>query len=146
MKNGSEGFTFGNVDDWRADPDKCRNGVPFEMGKGRALIVRRANLYDREVQAHFKGTNWDDPHDVQQAFARVLVVGWQGITDAAGVPIPYTPDACVALFEYLPELWESLNRFAQDRQNYQYTQAGEDAEAVKSSRGGEVAQVPTAHS
>lgn len=145
MLNG-EGFTFGNVDDWRTDPAKCRDGVPFDMGRGRALIVRRANLYDREIQAHFTKVDWDDKHAVQDIFARVLVVDWQGITNAAGEPVPYSPEACVALFQFANELWEDLNRFAMNRANYVYARAQEDAEAVKHSRGGEAAQVPTAHS
>jgi hypothetical protein len=145
MMNG-EGFTFGNVDDWRTDPDKCKNGVPFDMGQGRALIVRRANLYDREVQAHFTKVEWDDKRAVQEIFARVLVVDWKGITNAAGEPIPYTPEACVALFQFANELWEDLNRFALNRANYTYARAQEDSEAVKHSRGGETAPGPTAHS
>lgn len=145
MMNG-EGFSFGNLDDWRTDPAKCRDGVPFDMGKGRTLIVRRANLYDREVQAHFKKVDWDVRESVQEVFARVLVVGWTGITNDAGEPIPYSPEACMALFHFANELWEDLNRFAMNRANYQYERAVEDAEAVKLSRGGEAAQVPTAHS
>jgi hypothetical protein len=145
MMNG-EGFSFGNMDDWLTDPEKCRNGVPFHMGKGRALIVRRANLYDREIQAHFKKVDWDDKAAVQAIFARVLVVDWQGITDDAGQAIPYSPQACMALFRFVPDLWEELNRFAMDRTNYQLARAQEDADALKHSRGGEVAQVPTAHS
>jgi len=145
MMNG-EGFTFGNVDDWRSDPDKCRNGVPFDMGRGRALIVRRANLYDREIQAHFEKVDWKDTAAVQQVFARVLVVGWQGITDADGDPIPYSPDACLALFAFANELWEDLQRFALNRANYRFQQAQEDAEAVKTTRDGRTAAEPIAHS
>src|SRR3982751_2269104 len=143
MMNG-EGFDFGNVDDWRADRDKCRNGVPFSMGKGRTLIVRRANLFDREVSSHFHKVDWTDKHAVQEIFARMLVVEWHGLVTRTGEPIPYSPEACLALFEVLPDLWEELQRFAMNRANYAVAQATEDAEAVKHLRGGETAQVPTA--
>jgi hypothetical protein len=149
MKNGNgsgSGYQFGGLDEWRSDPEKCRNGVPFDLGKGRALIVRRANLYDREIQAHFATVDSKDTAAVQALFARVLVVGWVGIVDIHGEPIPYSPDACVALLNYANEIWEELNRFAMNRANYAVTQAKEDIEAVKGIRDGEPAQAPTANS
>lgn len=144
MLNG-EGFTFGNLDDWRTDPAKCRDGVPFEMGKGRALIVRRANLFDREIQAHFKNVDWQDSAAVQEVFARTLVVDWRGITDSDGDPVPFSAAACLALFKHANELWEELQRFALNRANYAYQAAQEDEAAVKTSRAGATAQAPTAH-
>ena len=124
----------------------CRDGVPFDMGDGRALIVRRANLYDRAVQAHFEDIDKKDTRAVQEVFARVLVADWRGIVDAAGEPIPYSVDACLALFEYANELWDELQRFALNRANFRYEQAQEDVAAVKVSRDGEPVQAPTANS
>jgi len=145
MMNG-EGFKFGNMDEWRTDPDKCRNGVPFDLGKGRALIVRRANLYDREIQAHFAKLDTKDTAAVQAMFARVLVVDWVGIVDDAGDPIPYSADACVALFHYANEIWDELQRFSMDRANFAVAKRQEDSDALKHSRDGAAVQASTANS
>lgn len=140
------GVKFGNLDDWRIDPDKARNGVPFDLGMGRALLVRRANLYDRAVSVHFENVDWKSVDVVQAIYARYLVVGWSGILDDAGADVPYTPDACVALFHFAPDIWDGLQRFSLDRANYRLTKAKEDSDAVKPLRDGEPVPAPTANS
>jgi hypothetical protein len=142
----SEGYRFANLNDWRTDPDKCRNGATFDLGLGRALIVRRANLFDREIQALFDGLNPTDTRGFQKVFANHLVVGWRGILDADGAPIPFSPDACLALFEYAGDVWDDLQRFAMNRANYRYTETQEDSEALKGSRDGATVQASTANS
>lgn len=145
MQNGKH-YTFGNLHDWRTDPDKCANGVPFEIGLGRALIVRRANIYDRAVQAQFESIARDDDKAMQAVFARIIVLDWRGIVDDAGDPVPYSPEACIALLEYANELWHDLQRFALNRANYAYTRNQEDSDALKTSRDGEPVPAPTANS
>jgi len=144
MNNGN-GFTFGNLHDWRTDPDKCAQGVPFDLGQGRALIVRRANINDREIQAQFANVERDDEKATQGVFARVLVVDWRGFVDGNGEPIPYSPEACVAMLEYANEVWEPLQRFALNRANYAYTQSQEEIAGLKASRDGAQVQAPTAN-
>lgn len=144
--NSAAPVTFGNLDDWRTDPDKARHGVPFDLGQGRALIVRRANLYDRELQAHFEQVDSKDTRAIQAVFARHLVAGWTGIQDGDGNEIPFSPENCLALFEYAPDVWEQLQRFAMNRANYGVTKAREDSDAVKTSRDGAPVLAPTANS
>lgn len=145
MNNGAA-VKFGNLDDWRTDPDKVRNGVPFDLGQGRTLLVRRANLYDRELQAHFEQIDSKDTAAVQAVFARHLVAGWSGIRDADGNDIPFTVDNCLALFAFAPDVWEQLQRFAMNRANYGVNKAQGDVDAVKPLRDGEPVQAPTANS
>lgn len=140
------GLDFGNLDDWRTDPTKARNGVAFDMGKGRALIVRRANLYDRELLALFENVDTKDGRRIQEIFAHALVVDWRGIVDATGAPVPFTPHACMSLFAYAPDLWEELQRFAMNRANFRFEKSQADADAVKSSRDGGTVHPPTANS
>lgn len=147
MQNGkSEAYRFAGLQDWRTDPDKVRNGVPFDMGLGRALIVRRANLFDRQIQVLFEGVDAKDPRALQKVFADHLVVDWRGIIDPDGAPVPFSPEACMALFEYASDLFDDLQRFALNRANYRYTEAQEDTEALKVSRDGVPVQAPTANS
>jgi len=146
MQNGkSEGWRFAGLEDWRTDPDKARNGVPFDMGLGRALIVRRANLFDREIQALFEGVDPKYSRALQKVFAAHLVADWRGIVDPDGVPIPFSPEACAALFEYASDLFDDLQRFALNRANYRYSETQEDNEALKGSRAGAQVQAPTAN-
>lgn len=138
-------YSFGNLEDWRTDPDKCAQGVPFDLGLGRALIVKRANINDRAIQAAFAAIDRDDEKAMQEVFARTLVVGWQGIRDDAGEPVPYSPEACLAFLEYANEIWPSLQRFALNRANYAYTKTQEEIEGLKASRDGAQVQAPTAN-
>lgn len=142
----STGVKFGNMDDWRVDPEKARNGVPFDLGMGRALIVRRANLYDRAVAVHFENVDWKTVEVVQRIYARHLVVDWRGICDDTGAEVAYTPDACVALFQFAPDIWDGLQRFSLDRANYRITKAKEDSDAVKTLRDGEAVPAHIANS
>lgn len=142
----SEGYKFGNVNDWRTDPEKSRNGAPFDMGLGRVLLVRRANLMDRAIQALFDGVDSKNTPAFQKIFAQHFVAGWSGILDADGAPIPFSPAACVALFEFAGDIWDDLQRFAMNRANYRYAETQEDSEALKGSRDGVEVQAPTANS
>jgi len=144
MNNGS-GYTFGNLHDWRTDPDKCTNGAPFDLGQGRTLIVRRANINDREIQAQFAAVDRDDEKATQEVFARTLVKDWRGFVDDKGEPIPFSPEACAAMLAYANEIWEPLQRFAMNRANYAYTQNQEEIAGVKASRDGAQVQAPTAN-
>lgn len=129
--NDAAAVQFGNLDDWRVDADKARSGVPFDLGQGRALIVKRANLFDRAVAALFTDVDVTSEPAIQGVYAHHLVVGWRGILDQAGHDIPYTPAACLALFAHAPEVWEALQRFSLSRANYRMEKSREDAETLK---------------
>src|SRR4051812_10011372 len=91
-------FDFGNVDDWHTDPDIVKNGAPFDAGKGRVILVRRSGGANRKLMGALAGISPDDDAAFQSVYARLIVTGWTGFTDRSGDPIPYSPEACVALF------------------------------------------------
>jgi hypothetical protein len=143
MMNG-EGFTFSGLDAWRTDPAKCRDGVEFAIGPGQALIVRRANVNDRAIQALFAEVDRQDVRAMREIYARHLIAGWRGIVDGAGDPVPYSVDACLALLDYANELWDQIMAFSMTRANYQYAKAQEDIDQAKTFRDGAPVQAPTA--
>ena len=141
--NGKQPFDFGNVDDWHTDPEIVKNGAPFDAGRGRVLMVRRAGGANRRLMSALAALDPKDENAFQEVYARMVVTGWSGLTDRQGEPIPYSTEACTALFEHCPELFFALLLFSNDRSNYRQAAHSEDQAAVKPPSGGSEAQAPT---
>jgi hypothetical protein len=45
---------------------------------------------------------------VIESYAEGVVIGWEGVTDREGNPIPFSVENCVKLFVDLPELFEDV--------------------------------------
>ena len=136
---------FGNLDDWKTDPRAQTTGVPLDLGRGRLLYIRRAGTVSREFVAAIAarqaaGVDPDDPDEQMALYARSVVVGWEGITDGAGEPIPFTSSACLELFRAFPEVWALVWPFANSRSNFRAQQHEEDKQQVKTLPGGETAR------
>jgi hypothetical protein len=137
------GFEFGNVDDWHTDPEVVKHGAPFDAGRGRVLLVRRAGGANRKLMTALAGLDPNNESAFQEVYARMVVTGWSGFTDRQGEPIPYSPAACTALFVHCPELFFELLLFSNNRANYRQAAHTEDQAAVKPPSGGSEAQAPT---
>ena len=111
-------YRFGNFNDWHTDPALVANGVPFDAKHGRTLIVRRAGGMNRKLMAAVADIEQSDEHALMRAYAAHVVVGWEGVHDPDGAPIPYSAEACLALFEFAPELFLAMLVFVGDRTNY----------------------------
>lgn len=136
---------FGNLDDWKIDPRSLTTGVPLDLGRGRSLFIRRAGTVSREFVAacaarQSAGVDPDDPDEQMVLYARSVVVGWAGIVDSAGQPIPFTSEACLELFRAYPEVWALVWPFANSRSNFRTQEMQEDREQVKPPPGGETAR------
>lgn len=136
---------FGNLDDWKTDPRAYTTGIPLDLGQQRALFLRRAGTVSREFVAAIAarqaaGVDPDDPDEQKVLYARSVVVGWSGIVDAAGEPIPYTPEACIELFRAYPEIWALVWPFANSRANFTAHEMEADRQQVKALPGGETAR------
>jgi hypothetical protein len=132
MNDTSNKPRFGNLRDWHTDEKLARDGARLDLGDGRALLVRRTGTGNRAFLAAAAELDSDDQTAQFETYARHVVSGWEGIVDAAGAPIPYTPEECVALFQYAPEIFDAVWVFATKRANYQVKESAEDADAVKS--------------
>ena len=134
---------FGNLNDWHTDPALELQGVPLDLGAGRSLIVRRAGTRNREFSVAVVGIDVTDAQRMGEVLARTVVIGWCGITDDHGEPIPFSPDACVAMFEWAPDVYEKVARFATERANFAGVELEEEKSAVKKRSGGARAPVHT---
>lgn len=122
---------FGNLDDWHTDEARTRDGAPLDLGNGRTLLVRRSGTRNRVFMAAVADMDPGDEPAQFALYARHIVAGWSGILDARGEPIPYTPEACVALFEYAPEMFDTVMMFAAQRGNFREKELAESRDAVK---------------
>jgi hypothetical protein len=122
---------FGNVDDWRSDPQREREGAPCSIGSGRELIVRRAGSRNREYMAGVMNVAAGDVPALQRLFAETVVVGWRGIRDRQGAEIAYSPQACAQLFAQAPDLADHVARFAADRANFHAEEVAAEGESLK---------------
>jgi len=53
-----------------------------------------------------------------EAFAEAVVLGWDGVCDREGNPIPFSEKNCVKLFEDLPDLFHDLREQASKLANF----------------------------
>lgn len=131
MSDEKSAYRFGNFNDWRTDPALCANGVPFDAKGGRTLIVRRAGGMNRKLMAAMADVTANDEAALMRAYAEHVVVGWEGVLDPDGAPIPYSSDACFALFDFAPELFLAMLVFVGDRTNYGAAKLEESKENLK---------------
>lgn len=61
-----------------------------------------------------------------ELFAETIVLGWEGINDADGNPIPFSKEACLKLFNDLPALFDDLLARANDLSTFQNEEIEED--------------------
>src|SRR5262245_61157977 len=132
--------------DWHTDADMAVNGVPLDLGDGRALLVRYGGTMNRDFMAAMVGVEENDTPALAQVCARTLVTGWRGITDEAGEPVPFSTEACVELYGYAPELVGRTWIFAAQRANFRVQEMAADKEQLKKSSGGAKAQAHTRRS
>jgi hypothetical protein len=121
---------FGNVDDWRSDLAREREGVPCPLGAGRELLVRRAGSRNRAYMAGVMNVAAGDLPALQRLFAETIVVGWRGIRDRQGAEVPYSPEACAELFGQAPDLADHVARFAADRANFHAEEVAAEGERL----------------
>ena len=62
-----------------------------------------------------------------EVYAECVVLGWEGVTDRAGVPLAYSKEACVRLFTDLPDLFQEVIAESQRLQNFRAVQKDEDS-------------------
>jgi len=122
---------FGNFDDFHSDPRREAEGVPFDLGQGRALIVKRSGTRNREFMAAVADI---DPHNRDSqidVFVRTIVKGWQGVKDRTGNEIEFSVDACKALFEFAPDLLDQAALFANERGNFASEEIAREKDELK---------------
>lgn len=122
---------FGNFDDFHSDPRREVEGVRMDLGQERALIVKRSGVRNREFMAAVANIDPQNRDEQIDIFVRTIVKGWSGVKDRAGEEVPYSIDACKALFEFAPDLLDKVATFAMERANFANEEIEKEKEALK---------------
>jgi len=85
--------------------------------KFNAAVERRMRPHRRALQA---GTLDPEVGDriAAECFAEAVVLGWEGVTDRQGNPLPFTRENCVQLLLDLPDLFADLRTQATNLSNF----------------------------
>lgn len=117
---------------FETDPELEKTGIILHYGlnsKGQPIGIRVARAgganeqFNKRVEALFK------PHRRQvqsnsmdrkllvslmkQAYAETVVLGWENVEDKSGNPMTFSKQACLDLFEQLPDLYADVQEQAQ---------------------------------
>lgn len=141
---------FKNISDWQSNTDLEAGGVPVDLGKGRAILVKRAGgsnrafkvaladelrlmMGDREASEVSEAEL--DPV-LRKLYADHVVLGWSGFVDENDAPISFSPAAFLELMDLAPDMWIEVRTHAKQRESFQDAALERDKEALgKFSRG-----------
>jgi hypothetical protein len=110
------------------EPLKAANGeivsikvLGPDSGKYRSLSrtqIRKRLAKRAAGNTEFTDADMDETdHDAMEILAG-CTVGWNGILDKAGKPIPCTPENALKLFENYPVVREQVDLFISERANF----------------------------
>lgn len=108
------------------DKDIEKKGVVIDYGAFSITVARAGGSnvkYTKTVDALSKpyrraiANETIAPEQVKkimrEAYAKSVVVGWTGMVDATGAPIPFTVQNCIRVFEDLDDLFSDVMEQAQ---------------------------------
>ncbi len=120
------------------------SGVWINYGNGIRILVARAGGSNKRFETLIR--NLTKPHRksikgetidedtltdiLQEAYAKAVVLKWEGVTDKSGAVMACTVENIKKLFQMLPALWNDLREFAADFRNFLHNEEDVD-EAVK---------------
>lgn len=112
-----------NIYDKFATDNKAeQEGIVLDYGDGLEIRIARAggsNLkFEKLVQARMRKFERLRQNDLlelsvlrpvmREIYAEAVVLGWSGVTDRAGNPMPFSRENCIKLFTDLPDLFEDV--------------------------------------
>lgn len=116
---------------FKTDKTLEREGIVLDYGDFKIKIARAggANIafqralaekvrpYRRQIDA---GTLPDDVAEklFLEVYAESVVLGWEGVTDENGEPLPFTKENAVKLFSDLPDLFRDVQNQAASIANF----------------------------
>lgn len=119
--------------------------LDFGEGIGRFLIYRAGGANQRYhnfmrshiLKKHGRAINANTIGEEKarrlwaEVYAKTVVIKWEGVKDRDGQDIPYSEERCVQLFMDLPELFNTIQREADNFANFKKAELDADAEALK---------------
>lgn len=126
-----------NAKDWITDA-ALYDGAPLDLGQGRTLYVKRYGQRNRAFIAAISALPAGNSEEANEAplreiYARTLIAGWSGFTDANGQAVPYSVEECVELLQAAPEIFDAVSIFAAQRANFRTREQQEERDEVKKS-------------
>jgi len=117
------------------------DGINLDYGKFQIRIARagganqayikmlgdRLKPYRRRL-ANGTMDNATSERLLAEIYAGSVILGWEGVTDAEGIPIEFTRDNCVKLLLDLPELFRDIQEQAQKVANFRAEEIEADAQ------------------
>lgn len=103
-----------------------REGITVDYGDGIKVRVARAGGSNREYIArleqisrkHRRQIQLDIlPEDVagkitRELYADTIILGWEGVTDREGKPLPFNRENVIKILEDLPDLFKDIQEHA----------------------------------
>ena len=111
---------------------ESEKGIVLDFGEFQIRILRASkknkkymlamkkfhNKFERQMQK--KILSDDKAHDIlTQVYAESIVIDWKGVKDDKGKDMPYSQEACLKLFNDLPEMFKMIVEEAESITNFQ---------------------------
>lgn len=81
------------------------------------LLTKKLRPYKRQLENETLDPD-TGTRVMAEVYAEAIVTGWEGVTDSADKPLPFTRDNCVKLFLDLPDLFRDVQEQAQKLANF----------------------------
>lgn len=117
---------------FKTDENIERTGVVLEYGlnsKGQPIQIRIARAggnnarYNKTLEVKTKPYRRQIQNETlddvigrrvfREVYAEAVILGWDGVEDAEGNPMPFTKDNCIKLLTDLPDLFDDIREQAQ---------------------------------
>lgn len=117
-----------------------KDGITVDYGPAGKFILARAGgsnkKFAKVLEARYRpyrrqaeaGTLDNEVAErlMAEAYAEAVVLGWEGVTDRNGDPIPFSRDTCISLLLELPDLFSEIREQAGQFANYRILENEED--------------------
>lgn len=101
-------------------------GIWVDFGDGERIRIARAGganqafqrAAERIQRKYRKQIQLDTLNDkeasglLRELYADTIILGWEGVKDAAGKPLPFSKEACMKLLEDLPDFFREIKEHA----------------------------------
>lgn len=125
----------------KQDANKEQSGIDLNLGdlgqfklaraggeneKYARMLMQASKPYRRAIQAG----SLDPKIDVRilaEVYATTVIQSWEGVTDEAGSPLPFTKDNAIKVLTDLPELFRELRLAAESAALYRVEEVEADS-------------------
>jgi hypothetical protein len=116
---------------YRTDRDLEEEGAWVDLGDGikikiarlqsqraRRVLARLYRPYDNMRQSGRKVPDSVQETVTRRWIAEGVLLDWEGVSDAAGKTIPFTPDSALEVFEAFPDFLDEVVYFSREQETF----------------------------